>query len=265
MTSSIAGKVAWLTGASSGIGEALAHALAEEGAKLVLSARRADELSRVQAGCHRPKEHLSLPLDLLQPDTFESAVRAVFNRFGQVDLLIHCAGISQRGTAVDTQMHVIEHVMSLNYVAPVTLTKLVLPSMIERRSGHIVAVSSLLGKFGAPHRAAYSASKHALIGFFDSLRAEVHEYGIDVTVVCPGFVQTNASRNALCSDGTPYDKMDEEIRTGMPSDLCARKILRAVKARKREVYIGGKERWAIYLNRYMPALFSRLLRERKLK
>jgi short-subunit dehydrogenase len=262
---SIAGKVAWLTGATSGIGEALAYALAADGANIVLTARRTEELQRVQAACDRPHQHLSLPLDLLQPVTFESAVGTVLERFGRIDLLIHCAGISQRGAVVDTQMQVDRHVMALNYFAPVSLTKLVLPSMIEHRSGHLVAISSLLGKFGAPERSAYSASKHALNGFFDSLRAEVQAYGIVVTVICPGFVRTNASFNALTTNGTPHGKMDEDIRNGIGSDVCASKILDSIKARKREVYIGGKERWAVYLNRYLPGLFSRLMRSRKLK
>jgi short-subunit dehydrogenase len=262
---SIDGKVAWLTGASSGIGEALAYALAAEGVKIVLTARRAEELRRVQAKCDRPDEHFSLPLDLLEPETFEPAVRAVLDRFGHADLLIHCAGISQRGTAVDTQMQVDRHVMAVNYFAPVALTKLVLPSMIERRSGNIVVISSLLGKFGAPQRTAYSASKHALIGFFDSLRAEVHDHGIAVTVICPGYVQTNTSLNALKTDGTPHGKMDDDIRKGMSSDECARQILTAIKTAKREAYIGGTERWAVYLNRFFPGLFRRLVRGHKLK
>ncbi len=258
--SNLAGKVAWVTGATSGIGEALAHALAAEGATLVLSARRVHELGNVQAACARSEAHLVLPLDLLQADMFEPAARAVFDRFGHVDLLIHCAGISQRGSVEKTQMQVDRHVMELNHFAPVALTKLVLPSMIARREGHIVAISSLLGKFGAPRRAAYSASKHAVNGFFDSLRAEVHKHGIVVTVICPGFVRTNASYNALNADGTPHGKMDEDIRRGISSDVCARKVVRAIKARKREVYVGGKERWAVYFERYMPGLFNRLVR-----
>jgi short-subunit dehydrogenase len=165
----------------------------------------------------------------------------------------------------ETQLQVDRHIMSLNYFAPVALTKLVLPSMIERRSGHIVAISSLLGKFGAPERAAYSASKHALNGFCDSLRAEVHRHGIAVTVVCPGFVRTNTSYNALSTSGTPHGKMDEDIRNGISSEVCAGKILHAIQAGKREVYIGGKECWAVYLNRYLPGLFSRLIRRRHLK
>ena len=265
MTTSIAGKVAWVTGATSGIGEALAYALAANGAKLVLSARRGEELHKVQAACVRSEEHFALPLDLLQPDTFAAAVRTVFDRFGHIDLLVHCAGISQRGTAVETRIQVDRQVMELNYFAPVALTKLVLPSMITRRAGHIVAISSLVGKFGSPQRTAYSASKHAVIGFFDSLRAEVHKKGLVVTVICPGFVHTNASRNALQADGTPHGKMDDDIRNGISSDECARQILEAIKRRKREVYIGGKERWSVYLNRFLPGLFSRLVRRHRPK
>lgn len=262
MTTSIAGKVAWLTGATSGIGEALAHELAAKGAQVVLSSRRAEELPRVQEECDSAGSHLSLPLDLLQPDTFEAAFRTVLERFGKVDVLIHCAGISQRGVAVETRLEVDRQVMELNYFGPVALTKLVLPSMIERRSGQVVAIASLLGKFGIPGRAAYSASKHAIIGFCDSLRAEVYRHGIAVTVICPGYVRTNASYNALDGSGTPHGKMDEEIRNGMASDVCARKIVRAIEARQREVYIGGKERLAVYLHRFLPGLFSRAIRRR---
>jgi len=265
VTTSLAGKVAWLTGATSGIGESLAYTLAAEGVKIALSARREAQLHRVQAACCRSNEHLNLPLDLLQPETFAPAVLTVLKHFGHLDMLVHCAGISQRGTAVETQMQVDRHVMAVNHFAPVALTKLVLPNMIERRCGHIVAISSLLGKFGAPERAAYSASKHAMIGFFDSLRAEIHQFGIAVTVICPGFVHTNASRNALKTDGKPHGKLDQEIQNGIPSDLCAHKILTAIKTRKREVYIGGKERWAVYLSRYLPGVFSQLVRRRKLK
>jgi short-subunit dehydrogenase len=140
----------------------------------------------------------------------------------------------------------------------------VLPSMIERRSGHIVAISSLLGKFSTPGRASYCASKHAVIGYFDALRAEVHKYGISVTVVCPGFVRTNASYNALSGDGSPHGRLDEEIRTGMPSDVCARKIVKAIEAGKREVYL-GRQRWAVYLARLAPGTFNRLVRRRQPK
>jgi short-subunit dehydrogenase len=152
--------------------------------------------------------------------------------------------------------------MGLNFFGPVALTKQVLPSMISRGEGHIVVVSSLLGKFATPNRAAYSASKHALHGFFDALRAEIHAEGIAVTMICPGFIRTYASFNALEGDGTRHNKMDREIDKGLPSDECARRVLRAIERRKREVYIGRKERLGVYICRFAPGLFHRLIRRR---
>jgi short-subunit dehydrogenase len=239
--------------------------MAARGATLVLSARRENELDRVRSACQRADEHLVLPLDMLNPASFESAVRAVVERFGRVDILIHCAGISQRGTAVETQIHVDRHLIELNYLGPVALTKHVLPLMMGRRSGHIVVISSLLGKFALPERAAYCASKHALHGFFDALRAEVHDYGIDVTIVCPGFVRTSASLNALSVDGTPHGRMDREIRRGMPSDVCARRIVRSIERRRSEVYVAGKELIGLYFSRFAPGMFKRLVRSMRLK
>ncbi len=259
------GKVAWVTGASSGIGEALVRTLAERGASLVLSARNEDQLRKVQVACANAERHRVLPLDMLAPATFEPAVQTVLSRFGHVDLLIHCAGISQRAHAAETHTDVDRRIMDVNYFGPMALTKQVLPSMLARRAGQIVVVSSLLGKFGASNRSAYCASKHALHGFFDSLRAEVAANGITVTLVCPGFVRTNASRNALRGDGTPHDQMDEQLSRGLTSEECARHIVRAIERRRREVYIGRTEKLAVYLSRFAPGLFSRLMRATKLK
>lgn len=265
MKISLKGKVAWVTGASSGIGEALAYELASGGAIVVLTARREAELRKVQGRCEEPDRHFVLPLDLLQIDSLATAFAKVVDRYGHVDILVHCAGISQRGTAVDTLLAVDRRVMEINYFSVIALTKVVLPSMIERRSGHIVPISSLLGKFGGPQRSAYSASKHALMGFFDSLRAEVHRYGITVTTICPGYVRTNVSYSALQADGSHYGKLDENIRNGIPSDRCAREILRAIVSQKREVYIGGKERWAVFFERFLPTVFNKFVRNYKPK
>jgi dehydrogenase/reductase SDR family member 7B len=258
--SSISEKVVWVTGASSGIGESLVRELAAQGVTLVLSARREEVLTQVGLSCANPNRHLVLPLDLLQPETFAPAVESALAQCGRIDCLVHCAGVSQRGTAMETDSFVDRRLMELNYLGPVALTKQVLPSMLERRSGHVVVISSLLGKFSVPDRAAYSASKHALHGFFDALRAEVHAQGIAVTLICPGFVRTNASFNALDGDGTPHNKMDREIARGMPSDECARQIVRAIEGRRREVYIGRKERIGVYFSRFAPGLFSRYIR-----
>jgi len=258
--SSLAGRIIWLTGASSGIGEALAYGLAERCASLVLSARRQEVLETVRAKCANSDHHLVLPLDMLEPDSFAPAVKTALKHFGHIDILIHCAGISQRGTALKTELLVDRHLINVNYLGPVALTKAVLPGMIAAGSGQIVVVSSLLGKFSVPKRAAYSASKHALHGFFDSLRAELDHKGIAVTVACPGYVRSNASFNALEGDGTPHNKMDEEIATGMSCEECAARIIRAIERRRREVYICRRERFGLYLSRFAPGLFSRLIR-----
>jgi short-subunit dehydrogenase len=258
--SKLAGKIVWVTGASSGIGEALAYDLAKRGASLILSARREDALANIRDRCANPDRHLVLPLDMLQPESFAPAVQTALNRFGRIDILIHCAGISQRGTAIKTELKVDRHLIDVNYLGPVALTKQVLPSIIAARGGQIVVVSSLLGKFSVPKRAAYSASKHALHGFFDSLRAELDKKDIAVTIVCPGYVRSNASFNALEGDGTPHNELDPEIASGMTCEECARRIIRAVECRRREVYIGRREIFGLYLSRFAPGLFSRLIR-----
>lgn len=255
----------WLTGASSGIGEALGYALAARGASLVLTARRADVLETVRAKCASPDRHFVLPLDMLQPESFAAAMESVHSRFGRIDVLIHCAGISQRGTAVNTELKVDRYLIELNYLGPVALTKQVLPSMIARGAGQIVAISSLLGKFAMPKRAAYSASKHALHGFFDALRAEVESQGVSVTMICPGFVRTNASFNALEGNGTPHNKLDAEIAHGLPPEECAKRIVRAIERRRREVYICRTEIFGLYLSRFAPGLFSRFSRSKRSK
>jgi short-subunit dehydrogenase len=251
-------KTVWLTGASSGIGEALAPQLAEQGASLVLSARRAEALERVRAACMNPERHLVLPLDMLAFDAFPVAYKTVCDRFKKVDILINCAGISQRSSAVKTDIKVDRQLMDLNYFAPVALTKLVLPEMLARRDGQIVAISSLMGKLGLPARSAYSASKHALHGFFDSLRAEVAEKGIAVTIICPGYIRTNASFNALEGDGKPHNKMDEDIAGGLAPEKCARQIVRAIERRRAEVYVARYEKLGLYIDRFAPWLFRRI-------
>jgi dehydrogenase/reductase SDR family protein 7B len=263
--SNLSGKVVWVTGASSGIGAALAKALAERGAILVFSSRRDDVLANVRSQCANPDRHLVLPLDMFQPESFAAAVQTVLERFGRIDTLVHCAGISQRGTAIETELKVDRHLMELNYFGPMALTKQVLPSMLARRAGHIVVISSLLGKFAVPKRAAYSASKHALHGFFDALRAEVETQGIAITLVCPGFVRSNASFNALEVDGTPHNRMDKEIARGLSCEACARRIIRAVERRRREVYICRKEIVGLYLSRFVPGLFGRFTRSKRRK
>lgn len=253
-------EVVWITGASSGIGEALAYALAERGARVVLSARREERLAVVRANCAHPDRHLLVPLDLADPETLEAAAIRVLAEAGRVDVLVHCGGVSQRSLAKDTGLAVDRRILEIDYLGAVALTKAVLPSMLERGSGRIVVVSSLVGKIGTPLRSAYAGAKHALHGFFESLRAEVYDAGVRVTMVCPGFVRTQVSVNALTADGTPQGTMDRAQAEGMGADECARKIVRALDRGKDELLVGGREVYAVYLYRFFPALFRRLIR-----
>lgn len=253
-------KVVWITGASSGIGEALAVALARVGARLVLSARRHEELERVARACAPARSVDVVPLDLGDVDSLVGKAEDVLAKLGSVDVMIHCGGVSQRARVIDTDIGVDERIMRVNYLGTVALTKALLPSMVARRRGHFVVVSSLVGKFGSPLRSSYAASKHALHGFFDSLRAELHDEGIRVTIVCPGFVKTNVSINALTGDGSPQGKMDRATGRGMEPAACAAVILRAAAAEREERYVGGAERFAVYVKRIAPTVFSRFVR-----
>jgi short-subunit dehydrogenase len=261
---SFQGKVVWITGASAGIGEALARALARQGARLVLSARNEGELRRVQAAC-APAEALVLPLDLAAPDTFEAAVAAVQAHFGRLDVLINNGGISQRSLALETALAVDRRLMEVDYFGPVALSKAVLPGLLAQGSGQIVVVSSLVGKFGTPYRSAYSAAKHALHGFFDSLRAEINGQGVAITIICPGFIQTGVSVNALTGNGSALGEMDEATAKGLPPAEFARQAVRAIAHQRDEVAIGGRETWGLLLKRLAPGLFARVLRRAKVR
>jgi dehydrogenase/reductase SDR family protein 7B len=252
-------KVIWVTGASSGIGEAVAVAFSREGAKLVLSSRNRGELERVRKGC-AGEGHLVLPLDLTQHDALPEATSVVLRHFDHVDVLVHSGGVSQRSLVAETNLATDRAIMELNFFGTVALTKAVLPSMLARKSGHIVPISSVVGYVGTPLRSTYSASKHALHGFFDSLRAEVAKDGIDVTIVCPGYIRTNVSRNALTGSGATFGKMDDTHERAMKPEECARRIVDAVARRKEELVVGGMETWAVPLKRFIPRLVSRMVR-----
>jgi dehydrogenase/reductase SDR family member 7B len=257
-------KVIWITGASSGIGEALAYAFAKEGAKVILSARREGELERVKAGCASPEKVGVLPLDLEKPEEFLGKAEAATRLFGPIDILVNNAGISQRSLVLETSFDVDVRIMNVDFLSQVALTKLVLPAMVERRSGRIVVISSVAGFIGTPLRSSYAAAKHALRGYFDSLRAEVWKSGVGVTLIYPGYVRTNVTLNALSGDGGLHGKMDEGAANGMSPEKCAAKILNAVAAGKDEAMMGGFETMAVYLKRLSPKLMSLVLRKAKL-
>jgi dehydrogenase/reductase SDR family protein 7B len=252
-------KVVWITGASSGIGEELARQTAY-GNHLVLSARRASELERVAATCDGALSTLVVPLDLGDPESLRRAFAVVHERHGHIDVLINNAGVSQRSKALDTSVEVIRKLMDVDFFGPVELTRLVLPAMIDRKSGHIVVVSSMVGVFGTPMRSGYSAAKHALHGWFESMRAEHRADGIVVTIACPGFIRTGISRNALTADGSPQGRDDRTNTSGITAHECARGIVKAIRRNSVEVYVGGiKEKLAGYVKRASPATFARII------
>ncbi|HAI75266.1 MAG TPA: short chain dehydrogenase [Microscillaceae bacterium] len=261
--SSFQNQVVWITGASSGIGEALAVAFAHEGAVLVLSARRESELQRVAQMCQGAKEVFILPLDLTDSASLVAKTQEVVAKFGKIDVLVNNGGISQRGFVKDTNFEVDRRIMEVNFFGTIALTKAVLPVMLQQKSGKIAVVSSLVGKFGTPLRSAYSASKHALHGYFDALRAEVWNDGIRVLMACPGFIKTNVSYNALTADGSPQNSMDDGQAKGMSAERCAAKIISGLKRNKEEIYIAGWEKIGLLVKRFFPSLFSRMIRRMK--
>jgi dehydrogenase/reductase SDR family protein 7B len=257
-------KVVWITGASSGIGEALSKALAAEGAKLVLSSRRIEELERVKKSLKLgDADVFILPLDLADSSKADELAKLVVGRFGRIDILINNGGISQRSLTKDTSLEIDRRVMEVNFFGTVALTKSVLPYMLKQKSGHIITISSIVGKFGFYLRSAYAASKHALHGFFESLRMEVYKDNINILLVCPGKIRTNISINAISGDGSTHNKMDESTDKGLSPEACATQILNGIRSNKEELFIGGKDLRAIWLKRFFPSLFSKIIRKQK--
>jgi len=256
---SLSGKVVWITGASSGIGKEAAIQLHSKGAKLILSARNVSALENLKKSLGDSDEILILPLDLLSPDGFPNAVDTAYSKFGRVDIVLNNAGISQRSYVLETDLSVDRKIMEVNYFGTIALTKAILPRMIEQGGGHFAVISSVVGKFGFGVRSAYSASKHALHGFFESLYIELKHKGIGITIICPGPIQTNISKNALDGSGKPSGQMDEMQEKGMPVEKCVRIILDAIRREKREVIVAGfKEKLGVKLKAWLPSLFFKI-------
>lgn len=259
-----AGRRVWVTGASSGIGEALATAIVREGGTLVLSARRVDKLEQVRAATQHPDRVAIVALDQSAPDDVGPAVQEAFAKFGGLDTIILNGGISQRSLARETSLDVDRELMTVNYLANVAITKAALPALLEQPRPQIVIISSVVGRVGSPFRSGYAASKHALHGFFDSLRAELPPT-VTVTIVCPGFVKTNISVHSLTGDGSPLNQMDRAQARGMPADVFAERALRRILQRRREVVIGGTEGWAPLLQRFVPGILARVVRKARVR
>jgi dehydrogenase/reductase SDR family protein 7B len=246
------GRVVWITGASSGIGEALAYELSNAGARLILSSRRMDELERVKQGCADHAQVQLLEVDLADIPSLEAKVAVAISCFGQVDIMVHNGGITSRSLVAETGIEVHRRVMEVDYFSYVELTRALLPHFIVRKAGHFVVTSSVMGKLGTPMRSAYAAAKHALHGFFDCLRAEVAADNIKVTILTPGYIRTNISLFAVTDKPYGLAKPSESIENGFPADKAAKQIVRAIKKGSFEPYIGrfGGERIALWLTRW---------------
>jgi len=253
----------WITGASSGIGVGFAKYFAKLGYPIILSARRQEKLEDVkkQLPANVPVE--IIPLDLESSDQIEQAWQQIEEKNIQVGILINNAGISQRSLVMETSASVIRKMFELNFFAVVNLTQKVAKQMIERGDGHIISVSSLVGKFATPRRAFYSATKHALVAFMDALRAELWQQNIRVTTVCPGYVNTGLAFNALTGDGVPQNQQDDGQKNGLSVDAFVNKTMKKMNKGKDEIYVGGKELAGVYLKRFFPNFFNRLIRQVK--
>ena len=256
-------QVVWITGASSGIGEALALEFAQQGAKLILSARRVDVLNEVKQRCDAISggtEALVLPLDVTDEAAIPPAVEQARAFGGRIDLLLNNAGISQRSSCLNTEMSTYRKLFEIDVFGQIALTKAVLPIMVEQGSGHLAVTSSVAGKIGAPFRTGYCAAKHAMMGFFDSLRSEVDHLNIKVTTITPGYIRTNISANAVAGDGTEFGKTDGNIRDGMSAADCAKVIMRGFAKGKPEIPVGvGLEMHALWIKRLFPRLLFKMV------
>ncbi len=254
-------KVVWITGASSGIGEELALQVNNAGGIVILSARNENRLTEVKNKLKFSDNGFVLPLDLEQTETFDQKVQQLLKKYDKIDVLFNNGGLSQRGEASATSLDVDRRIMEINYFGNIALTKAILPVFQRQKSGHIVVVSSIAGKFGFYLRSAYAASKHALQGFYESVLLEEAKNNIYVTIAYPGKINTDISKSALTADGKSHGVMDHNQETGMPVQQCVTKLLKATAKKKKSILIGNREIWAVYIKRFSPRLFWKIIRK----
>lgn len=256
-------KIVWITGASSGIGEALAYEFASKGSNLVLSARREAELQRVARACEvHGGSVLVLPFDMVDTAVHAVQVEAVMKTYGRIDVLVLNAGVSQRSFVLDTQFDVYRRLFEINFFSIVHLVQQVIPVFQKQHAGVFVPIASVAGRISTPRRAAYGASKHALIGFFDSVRAELHEFGIQVSTILPGYIRTEISLHAMNEHGEKYGKMDPNQAKGLDPAVAASKIVAAVAVGKNEFFVGGAlERFGLIVKQMAPQIMPWMLRK----
>ena len=262
----LTGKVVWITGASSGLGKALAKECALQGADVILTARRYEELEKVRVTLLNPERHVSVCADITDESQVRHAYAQVLAAKGRIDWLINNAGLSQRALIQDTTMQTERAIMEVDYFSQVFLTKTVLPTFIAQKSGRIAFVSSVAGLLGTQYRASYSAAKAAIHMWANSLRAEVSQDGVEVSVIFPGFVKTNVSFNALNGEGKPQGHQDEAIENGLEPDLFAQTTVSALLAGEEYIVVGGaKEKLGVWVSRLSPSTLYKMIRKIKVK
>ncbi|HEX8576902.1 MAG TPA: SDR family oxidoreductase [Flavobacterium sp.] len=252
-------KVIWITGASSGIGKEMALQLAEEKAILILTSRNTENLQQLGAQLkdRKVKFHI-LPFDLMNTSQISGLVKDALKLEGIIDIVVHSAGVSQRALATDTSLDVNRKIMELNYFSIIHITSYLMPHFVGRNSGSMVIISSVAGLMGFPQRSSYAASKHALKGYFETLQSELYKTNIHISLVYPGRIDTNISKNALSGSGVPFDKTDENNEVGMNVTLCSRKIISGIKARKRIIIVAKEEKILFRLWWFFPSLYYKI-------
>ncbi|MEJ2898222.1 SDR family oxidoreductase [Acinetobacter sp. NS-4] len=263
---SLDNKVVWITGASSGLGKALAQECALQGAQVVLTARRVEELENVRLSLAHPEQHICISADITDENQVRHAYEQVLNQKSRIDWLINNAGLSQRALIADTTMQTERAIMEVDYFSQVFLTKTVLPTFLKQKSGRIIFVSSVAGLLGTQYRASYSAAKAAIHMWANSLRAEVAQDGVNVSVVFPGFVKTNVSFNALNGEGKAQGHQDEAIENGLEPDVFAKTVVTALLNNEEYIVVGGtKEKLGVWVSRLSPSTLYKMIRKMKVK
>ena len=259
-------KVVWITGASSGLGKALAAECADQGAQIVLTARRLEELEQVRLNLRNPDQHISIIADITDESQIRYAYEQVLKAKGRIDWLFNNAGLSQRALIAETSMHTERAIMEVDYFSQVFLTKTVLPTFLEQKSGRIIFVSSVAGLLGTQYRASYSAAKAAIHMWANSLRAEVADDGVSVSVIFPGFVKTNVSFNALNGEGKAQGHQDAAIENGLAPEVFAKTVVTALLNEQDYIVVGGaKEKLGVLVSRLSPSTLYKMIRKMKVK
>jgi dehydrogenase/reductase SDR family protein 7B len=254
-------KKVWIIGASSGIGQGLSIELNKAGAYVVLSARSSDKLQNTQKLLTYPNQSDIIELDLSNTPSIQAGIQTYQNRHQKLDILIHSGGISQRAKATETSIETTRQIFESNFFGQIPISLAAVDMMKNQGNGKIVVITSFTGKWGFFLRSSYAASKHALHGFYESLRMEVEEYGIEVQLVTPGFIATDISKNAVDGDGKATGEMDENQANGISTQACARQIMHGIEKNKWEFGVGGKEKLGLWIHRHFPNYFQKLLRK----